>query len=109
MARKTVRKVSVMPITKARINLGAVVRRVHLNKEYIILEKGGIPVVGLMDADELEDYLEIHDPKVQAQIRKSTEEYRAGKGRPAREFLAELRAEGRKPTKVRRARESQEV
>jgi len=79
-----------MPITKARVNLGAVVRRVHLNKEYIILEKGGIPVVGLMDADELEDYLEVHDPEVQAQIRKSTEEYLAGKGRPAEEFLAEV-------------------
>ena len=90
MAKKAVRKVSVMPITKARINLGAVVRRVHLNKEYVILEKGGIPVAGLMDADELEDYLEIHDPKVQRFIRKSHEEYLAGKGRPAREFLAEL-------------------
>src|SRR3990170_755366 len=91
MAKKAARKVSVMPITKARVNLGAVVRRVHLNKEYVILEKGGIPVAGIMDADELEDYLEIHDPKVQAQIRKSTEEYRAGKGRPAEELLAELR------------------
>ena len=92
MAKKAVRKVSYMPITKARINLGAVVRRVRVNKEYIILEKSGIPVAGLMDADELEDYLEIHDPKVQAQIRKSTEEYRAGKGRPAEELLAELKA-----------------
>ncbi|OFV99562.1 MAG: hypothetical protein A3H28_15755 [Acidobacteria bacterium RIFCSPLOWO2_02_FULL_61_28] len=82
-----------MPITKARINLGAVVRRVHLNKEYIILEKGGIPVVGIMDADELEDYLEVHDPKVQAQIEKSTQAYLAGKSRPAREFLAELQRE----------------
>ena len=90
MARKTKRKVTSMAITKARVNLGAVVRRVHLNKEYIILEKGGIPVVGLMDADELEDYLEVHDPEVQAQIQKSTEAYLAGKSRPAREFLAEL-------------------
>ena len=93
MAKKAVRKVSVMPITKARINLGAVVRRVHLNKEYVILEKGGIPVVGIMDADELEDYLEVHDPKVQAQIEKSTQAYLAGKSRPAREFLAELQRE----------------
>ena len=103
MAKKTVRKVSVMPITKARINLGAVVRRVHLNKEYIILEKGGIPVVGIMDADELEDYLEVHDPEVQAQIRKSTEEYRAGKGRPAEEFLAELLREGEAKSNRRRS------
>ena len=93
MAKKAPRKVTRMPITKARINLGAVVRRVHLNKEYVILEKGGIPVAGLMDADELEDYLEIRDPKVQRFIRKSHEEYLAGKGRPAEELLAVLRAE----------------
>lgn len=99
MAKKAARKVSRMPITKARINLGAVVRRVHLNKEYIILEKGGIPVAGLMAAEELEDYLETHDSKVQAQIRKSTEEYLAGKSRPAREFLAELRRGKRNPVK----------
>ena len=33
-----------LPITKARINLGAVVKQVHLNKEYVILEKDGIPL-----------------------------------------------------------------
>ena len=36
MPKRTARKVSVMPITKARVNLGALVRRVHLNKEYVI-------------------------------------------------------------------------
>ena len=92
MAKNTKRKVSVMPITKARINLGAVVRRVHLNKEYVILEKGGIPVAGLMDADELEDYLEIHDPDVQRQIQESNEDIRAGRTRPAEEHLAEVLA-----------------
>jgi antitoxin (DNA-binding transcriptional repressor) of toxin-antitoxin stability system len=96
MAKKTRRKVTSMPITQARVNLGAVVRRVHLNKEYIILEKGGIPVAGLMDADELEDYLEVHDPKVRSFIRKSHEEYLAGKGRPAEQLLAELMAESSK-------------
>ena len=29
-----------LPITKARINLGSVVKQVHLNKEYVVLEKG---------------------------------------------------------------------
>ena len=104
MAKKPARKVSVMAITKARVNLGAVVRRVHLNKEYVILEKGGIPVVGIMDADELEDYLEIHDPVVQEHIRKSNEEYLAGKSRPAEEFLAELLAEDAKAKRRRAAR-----
>jgi len=95
VAKKTRRKVTCMPITKARVNLGAVVRRVHLNKEYVILEKGGIPVVGLMDADELEDYLEVHDPDIQRLIELSNEDIRAGRTRPAREFLAELQAASR--------------
>jgi len=106
VARKTKRKVTSMAITKARVNLGAVVRRVHLNKEYIILEKGGIPVVGIMDADEMEDYLEVHDPKVQRFIRKSHEEYLAGKSRPAKALLEELIAESTKAldNRVRKAR-----
>lgn len=81
-----------LPLTKARVNLGSVVRRVHLNKEYVILEKDGIPVAGLMDADELEDYLEVRDPKVREHIRKSHKEFLAGKSRPIEEFLAERAA-----------------
>jgi PHD/YefM family antitoxin component YafN of YafNO toxin-antitoxin module len=95
--------VQTLPITKARINLGAVVKRVHLNKEYVILEKDGIPIAGIMDIDEFEDYLELQDPKVRRDIRKSTEEFRAGKGRPAREFLAELEREKPKTSKRRKA------
>ncbi len=80
-----------IPITKARINLGQLARRVHVNKEYFILEKDGIPVAGLMDAEELEDYLELRDPKVREHIRVSSEEYAAGKARPADELLSELK------------------
>ena len=43
-----------MPITKARINLGAVVKRV-LKGERITLEKGGIPVVTIISREDLED------------------------------------------------------
>jgi len=52
-----------IPMTKARINLGALAKRVHLNKEYVILEKDGIPIVGIMDADEIEDYLDLAIPR----------------------------------------------
>ena len=83
-------KVQRLPITRARINLGALVKRVHLNKEYFILEKDGIPVVAIMDIDEFEDYLELQDPKVRAIIRKGHQEYLAGKSRPAEELLREL-------------------
>jgi hypothetical protein len=42
-----------------------------------------------MGADELEDYLELRDPKVREHIRKSREEFQAGKSRPMNEFLVE--------------------
>jgi PHD/YefM family antitoxin component YafN of YafNO toxin-antitoxin module len=91
-----------LPLTQARVHLGAVIKRVHLNKEYIILEKDGIPVAGLMDIDEFEDYLELQDPKVREHIRKSNKEYLAGKSRPLEEFRAERRAQGRRRTRRRR-------
>jgi antitoxin (DNA-binding transcriptional repressor) of toxin-antitoxin stability system len=85
-----------IPITRARINLGQVVRRAHLNKEYFILEKDGIPVAAIVGMDELEDYLEFQDPGLKMHIRKSYEEYRRGKARGANKFLEELRS---KPVK----------
>jgi hypothetical protein len=72
------------------------VKRVHLNKEYVILEKDGIPLVGVMDIDEFEDYLELRDPKVRAAIAKSRQEHRSGKNRPARSFLVQLLGSGKR-------------
>jgi prevent-host-death family protein len=80
-----------LPLTEARNSLGAVVKRVHLDKKYVILEKDGIPLAGLMDIDEFEDYLELQDPKVRAHIAKSRQEFLAGKSRPYKQFLADLR------------------
>ncbi len=96
--------VQTLPITKARINLGTVVKRIHLNKEYVILEKDGIPIAGIMDIDEFEDYLELQDPNVQRHIRKSNEEYLAGKSRSARDLLDELRRDANRKVTKRRAK-----
>ncbi len=79
-----------IPITQARVNLGQVVKRAHINKEYFILEKDGIPVAGILDADELEDYLELQSATVRGQITKSNVDVAAGRVRPASTFLAEL-------------------
>ena len=52
--RRTIGNIrAVLPITKARINLGDIAKRAHVKGEYFILEKDGIPVIGIMDADEL--------------------------------------------------------
>jgi PHD/YefM family antitoxin component YafN of YafNO toxin-antitoxin module len=95
-----------LPITQARINLGQLARRAHVDKEYFILEKDGIPVIGIMDAEELEDYLELRDPQVRRSIQRSRGEYGAGRSRPARELLAELQAGRREKPKAKTRRRS---
>jgi hypothetical protein len=85
-----------LPITKARIKLGEVVRRAYTHREYFILEKDGIPVAGVLSADDMEDYLELQDAAVKDQIKKSYRDYHRGKARNASKFLAELgRSAGR--------------
>jgi len=64
----------------------------HVNREYFILEKDGIPVVGIMHVDDLEHYLELRDPTLKEKIGKSNAEYHRGEAREANKFLAELRA-----------------
>lgn len=80
-----------LPITKARINLGQIAKRAHNNNEYFILEKDGIPVIGIMAADEFEDYLESRDPKVKEAIAVSRRDYLAGRSRPIGKLLTELK------------------
>jgi prevent-host-death family protein len=91
-----------VPLTEARNNLGKVVRRANVNKEIFILEKGGIPVAALMNIDDLEDYLELQDPKMKKQIAEGYKEYLAGKARPVEELLAELKAEFVKPKRKKK-------
>lgn len=80
-----------MPITKARINLGSIIKKVRLDKEYYVLEKDGYPVAGIMDIDEFEDYLDARNEDLNKQIKKSFKEFTAGKTRPINKLIGELK------------------
>ena len=69
-----------IPITKARINLGQIVRRALVNNECFILEKDGFPVAGIINIDELEGYLAMKDPKTKKQIAESYNTYKTAVG-----------------------------
>ena len=88
-----------LPITKARINLGQLAKRAHSGNEYFILEKDGIPIIGIMGADEMEDYLELKDARVNAQIRESNRDIKAGRVKPASDLLKELVAGSANPSR----------
>src|ERR1051325_5703246 len=85
-----------LPLTKALLNLGALVRRVHNNKEQFILERNGNPVAALIDMDEYEDYLYAQDPGLTRQIRQGYREYQEGKLREELDaFLSKLKSKSK--------------
>lgn len=83
--------VTTMPITKARINLGSIIKKVRLNKEYYVLEKDGYPVAGIMDIDEFEDYLDARNEDLNKQIKESFGEFKNGKTRPINNLISEMK------------------
>jgi hypothetical protein len=76
-----------IPITEARINLGAIVKRVRVNKETFILEKDGFPVAGLVDIDLLEDLLELQSKKINDELLVSQKEAVKGELKDARSII----------------------
>ena len=91
-----------LPITEAGLKLEALVRRLRLNRGYLILEKDGVALAGIMDIDKFEDYLELQDETVKRHIQTSSQEFQSGKSRPARELLTDLRAGNQKQNGKRR-------
>jgi prevent-host-death family protein len=91
MAQRTP-KVTRISATQAKARFGELVRKIRQGHgEYIIVERAGIPVLGILDANELEDYLDLRDRALKAQIRQGYREYKAGKAHPVEEVLAEVR------------------
>jgi len=90
-------KVTRVSATEAKTHFGELIRRVKVGKEYIIVERDGLPVLGILDADELEDYLDLHDESLRAQIRQGYREYQAGKTRSVEKVLAEVRTTTKQP------------
>lgn len=79
-----------IPLTKARINLGALIKAVHLHHDCIVLEKDGYPVAGILNIDELEDYLETRDSKTQKDISRSHQDFTRGDYKTIQETLQKL-------------------
>lgn len=102
MATAVTSKVHHLPLTKARTNLGAVIRRVRINKDHFILEKDGIPVAAIVDVDEYEDLMELRDPGMKKQIAEGYAEYKRGETRPARNLIRELKAHTNRNRKRKR-------
>jgi len=92
-----------IPLTKARTDLRQAARRVHRKQEYLILEENGAPIAGMMDIDEMEDFLDLQNPKLKKQIEEGYQAYLQGECKDANEFLEELKSKDKKSVPKRTA------
>ena len=83
-------RLRLMPVTKARINFGSVVKQAYLQKKSFLLEKGGIPVAGILGIEDFEDWLELSNPSMRDDIQKGYQEYKKRKAKPLKALLAKL-------------------
>ncbi len=79
-----------LPITKARINLGGVVRQAYIQKKSFLLEKGGIPVAGILGIDDFEDWLDLSNPQLKQDIQKGYKEHKKKKSKSLDSLLKHL-------------------
>ena len=98
--------VTTIPITKARDKSGALIQPVHLNKEYLILEKDKSPLPASWTSTNLRlpQLQGFQGPRAYSQESARIPSWE--ESRPAEEFLAELRAEGEGNVPGRRQKKS---
>lgn len=79
-----------IPVTKARINLGSVLRQAYSQKKSFLLEKSGIPIAGILGIEDFEDWLELSNPSLKNDIQKGYREYKKGKAKSVSTLLKSL-------------------
>ena len=81
-----------LPVTQARVNLGRVLTVVNEKKIPVVLERNGEPIAAILNIDDFEDYLELHDPEACKAIAESRRDFEQGKTLPLDDLLSEFDA-----------------
>ncbi len=69
-------------LKEAKMNFERLAEEIWRNKDRLLIEKGGLPIVVLISVDDFEDMLEtigeLSDPEYLASIREARAEYQRG-------------------------------
>jgi len=62
---------------------------------YVVVKKNGKTIAGIINAEEMEDFLDARDRILQKQIRAGYREFRGGKAKPAHVLLQKITSTGK--------------
>jgi antitoxin (DNA-binding transcriptional repressor) of toxin-antitoxin stability system len=80
----------IISIKKATEDLPNIVEKLR-SGSYIILQKKGRPIAGILDVDDMEDFLELQNSSLKIQIKSGYKEFKKDKTVSGRSFLQSLR------------------
>ena len=88
-------------LTKFRAAMSDILKtNVAGNKQHIVIENNGVPLAVVIGIDDYEDFLDAHDPVVQARIEASAAEARTGKIRPVHKLFREFHSAAAKGRRI---------
>ena len=82
--------VKTLSLEKAKKDLPSIVEKLH-SGDFVIVQKNGRPIAGIVDVDDMKDFVELRNPVIKKQITRGYHEFKAGKTVAARSFLKSLK------------------
>lgn len=82
--------VKTLSLEKAKKELPDIVEKLQ-SGDFVVVQKNGRPVAGIVDVDDMENFLELQNSVMKRQIAKGYREFKARKTVSARSFLQLLR------------------
>lgn len=82
--------VKTLSLEKAKTELPSIVEKLQ-SGDFVVIQKNGRPVAGIVDVNDMEDFVELQNPLIKKQIAKGHTEFKAGKTMSASLFLKSLK------------------
>jgi len=82
--------VKTLSIQEAKDKLPGIIEKLR-SGDFVVVEKQGKPIAGIVDFEDMEDFIELNNASLQKQIQNGYKEFKTGKANPARAFLKTLK------------------
>lgn len=79
-----------LSLEKAAETLPSIVEKLR-SGDFVVVERNGKPVAGIVDANDMEDFIDTKNKVLKLQIKKGYNEFKKGKTAPARALLMALK------------------
>ena len=78
--------VKTLSIQEAKDKLPGIIEKLR-SGDFVVVEKQGKPIAGIVDFEDMEDFIELNNASLQKQIQNGYKEFKTGKAKPSPPFF----------------------